>query len=296
MSKKGLGRGIDALIPTAMGSAQEAPGEISIKEIKPNKYQPRRVFDDEAIDELSKSIRQHGVLQPILVRKVQGGYELVAGERRWRAAQMAGLSAIPAIVREYTDGEMTEIALIENIQRENLNSIEEALAYRQLMGEFGLTQDEVAKRVGRSRSMIANTVRLLNLAPSVQEHVSRGTISMGQAKPLLSLENHDLQVEAAQKIIEEDLSARDCEELVRRLLTAPRQQKVKKIEKKEIFLAEAEDKLKMLFGTKVKIKPGKLKSKIEIEFYSEDDLERIIEVLAEQRQIAAAKSQGTFIV
>lgn len=294
MSKRGLGRGLGAFFEAGEG---ESPTAIAVGEIVPNKFQPRRVFDPEALDELAQSIKQHGVIQPVLVRKVAGGYELVAGERRWRAAQQAGLAAIPAVVRDYDDGQMTEIALIENLQRENLNPIEEAAAYRRLMEEFSLTQEEVARRIGRSRSLIANTVRLLNLPAAVQEHVSRGTLSMGQARPLLGLEDADLQLEAAESIIAEDLSARDAEELVRRLLSTPRTRPVRKQpEKREFFLAEAEERLKMVLGTQVRIKAGKLKSKIEIEFYSADDLERIIETLTIQQQAAATRTRGSLIV
>ncbi|HWQ61771.1 MAG TPA: ParB/RepB/Spo0J family partition protein [Negativicutes bacterium] len=293
MTKRGLGRGLGAFF--APGE-DEPRAEIAVAEIVPNKYQPRRVFDEAALNELAQSIKQHGVIQPVLVRRTPGGYELVAGERRWRAAQMVGLTDIPAVVREYTDGEMTEIALIENLQRENLNPVEEAAAYKRLMEEFALTQEDVARKIGRSRSLIANTVRLLNLAPAVQDHVSRGTLSMGQARPLLALEDQELQLEAAESIISEGLSARDAEELVRRLVNTPRIKKAKKAETREIFLAEAEERLKMALGTQVKIKPGKLRSKIEIEFYSADDLERIIEVLTAREYAAATRTRGPLVV
>lgn len=295
---RGLGKGLDALLPNLEAEANENVAEIAVDEIVPNKFQPRREFDEEAMLELTQSIKQYGVIQPIVVRKTLQGFELVAGERRWRACRAAGLKVIPAVVREYTDAEMTEIALIENLQRENLNAIEEALAYRMLMEKFGLTQEEVARKIGRSRSMIANTVRLLNLHPTVQNHVSRGTLSMGQARPLLALENTDLQLKAAEMIIEEDLSARDAEELVRRLSTKPRQvkQQTTQPDEKEIFVVEAEDKLKLILGTQVKIKPGKMKSKIEIEFYSAEDLDRIIEVLTAQQTAAATKAGNAFVV
>ncbi|WP_312515383.1 ParB/RepB/Spo0J family partition protein [Anaerospora sp.] len=300
MSKRGLGRGLDALIQTASTTNSEQLGpttDIPVTIITPNKFQPRRVFDSEALADLAQSIKQYGVVQPIVVRKTLNGYELVAGERRWRASQLAGLKTIPAVIREYTDAEMTEIALIENLQREDLNPIEEAFAYKKLMEEFGLTQEEVARKIGRSRSHIANMVRLLNLTLVVQEHVSRGTLSMGQARPILSLESEELQIEAADIIIEEDLSARDAEELVKRLATTPRVRKQVQPEKREFFLVEAEDRLKMILGTQVKIKPGKIKSKIEIEFYSGDDLERIIETLgAPQAEAAASKLQGPLVV
>lgn len=293
MTKRGLGRGLGAFF--APGE-DEPRAEIAVTEIVPNKYQPRRVFDEAALNELAQSIKQHGVIQPVLVRRTPDGYELVAGERRWRAAQMVGLTDIPAVVRDYTDGEMTEIALIENLQRENLNPVEEASAYKRLMEEFALTQEDVARKIGRSRSLIANTVRLLNLAPAVQDHVSRGTLSMGQARPLLALEDQELQMEAAESIISEGLSARDAEELVRRLVNTPRIKKAKKAETREIFLAEAEERLKMALGTQVKIKPGKLRSKIEIEFYSADDLERIIEVLTAREYAAATRTRGPLVV
>lgn len=293
MTKRGLGRGLGAFFTPG---EDEPQAEISVTEIVANKFQPRRTFDESALNELAQSIKLHGVIQPILVRRTAVGYELVAGERRWRAAQMAGLTAIPAVVREYTDGEMTEIALIENIQRENLNPLEEAAGYKRLMEEFGLTQEDVARKIGRSRSLIANTVRLLHLPPGVQDYVSRGTLSMGQARPLLALEDQELQQEAADNIIAEELSARDAEELVRRLLNSPRPKKVKKTEKREIFLAEAEERLKMVLGTQVRIKPGKMRSKIEIEFYSADDLERIIEVLTAQECAAATRTRGPLVV
>jgi ParB family chromosome partitioning protein len=294
---RGLGRGLDALIPTTSVQEDDPVNVISIKDIIPNKFQPRRVFDDEALIELSSSIKQYGVLQPIVVRKILNGYELVAGERRWRASQQAGLATIPAVVRDYTDGEMTEIALIENLQRQDLNAIEEALAYKRLMEEFGLTQEEVSRKIGRSRSHIANFVRLLNLPPLVQDYVSRGTLSMGQARPILSLEQEALQLEAAEIIIAEDLSARDAETLVKRLATAPRTVKDPSEQApREIFVVEAEDRLKLALGTQVKIKPGKLKSKIEIEFYTADDLDRIIEVLTESQKPQPLKARANIVV
>lgn len=296
---RGLGRGLEALFSTAAaaGEDQEQVSGISVQEIVPNQFQPRHVFDEEALAELTQSIRQYGVLQPIVVRRTLKGYELVAGERRWRASQKAGLSVIPAVVREYTDSEMTEIALIENLQREDLNPLEEAAAYKMLMEKFGLTQEEVARKIGRSRSLIANTLRLLKLHPGVQEYVSRGTLSMGQVRPLLALENPELQLEAAEMIMEEDLSARDAEELVKRIGKTKRKPRTEVVEKdREIFVVEAEDRLKLILGTQVKIKPGKLKSKIEIEFYSADDLDRIIEVLSTQQAAAANRPRGPMVV
>lgn len=293
---RGLGRGLEALIPTM--SEQEVVKELLITDIVANKYQPRNEFNEEALEELAESINQYGLLQPVIVRKVLNGYELIAGERRWRAAQKNGTKTIPAIVREYSDIETTEIALIENLQRENLNAIEEAGAYQRLVNEFGLTQEELAKKIGRSRSHIANFIRLLNLPEIVQEYVSRGTLTMGQVRPLLTLESEDLQIEAAEYIIAEDLSARDAEKLVKKLMKDPQvlQEELEEEEYKEdIFVVEAEDVLKMALGTKVKIKPGKKKSKIEIEFYSADDLERLVEVLTNPKTVTN-KFKGNLIV
>ena len=293
---RGLGRGLEALIPTM--SEQEVVKELLITDIVANKYQPRNEFNEEALEELAESINQYGLLQPVIVRKVLNGYELIAGERRWRAAQKNGAKTIPAIVREYSDIETTEIALIENLQRENLNAIEEAGAYQRLVNEFGLTQEELAKKIGRSRSHIANFIRLLNLPEIVQEYVSRGTLTMGQVRPLLTLESEDLQIEAAEYIIAEDLSARDAEKLVKKLMKDPQvlQEELEEEEYKEdIFVVEAEDVLKMALGTKVKIKPGKKKSKIEIEFSSADDLEGLVEVLTNPKTVTN-KFKGHLIV
>lgn len=293
---RGLGRGLEALIPTM--SEQEVVKELLITDIVANKYQPRNEFNEEALEELAESINQYGLLQPVIVRKVLNGYELIAGERRWRAAQKNGAKTIPAIVREYSDIETTEIALIENLQRENLNAIEEAGAYQRLVNEFGLTQEELAKKIGRNRSHIANFIRLLNLPEIVQEYVSRGTLTMGQVRPLLTLESEDLQIEAAEYIIAEDLSARDAEKLVKKLMKDPQvlQEELEEEEYEEdIFVVEAEDILKMALGTKVKIKPGKKKSKIEIEFYSADDLERLVEVLTNPKTVTN-KFKGNLIV
>lgn len=305
MSKRGLGRGLDALFsaPNTAGGVEgnEPVNEIPVGNIVPNQHQPRRDFDEEALGELAQSIKQHGVIQPVVVRKTLSGYELVAGERRWRASQIVGLKQIPAVVREYTDAEMMEIALIENLQRQNLNPIEEAAAFRSLMLEFGLTQEEVAQRIGRSRSMIANIVRLLNLQPAIQEYVSRGTLSMGQARPLLALEDAAVQLDAAKQIIEEDLSARDAEELVRRLAARRPARQVVPVEKpleedNQFFMNEFEDRLKLLLGTQVRIKPGKMKSKIEIEYYSNEDLERIMEMLSTPAETSNAKFRGQLVV
>lgn len=297
-AKRGLGKGLGAFFPTADTITEhDEKFEILVKLIKPNPFQPRRVFDQEALDELARSIKQYGVVQPIIVRRSPEGYDLVAGERRWRASQLAGLNVIPAVVRDYTDSEMTEIALIENLQRKDLNALEEAAAFQQLMVEFGLTQEEVARKIGRSRSMVANMLRLLNLQSEVQEYVSRGTLSMGQARPLLAVEDPTVQCEAARIIIEEDLNARDSEELVKRLCSR-KDKKAKQpvVDQREFFITEMEDKFKLALGTQVRIKTGKMKSKIEIDFYNSEDLERILECLSAQQQVAATKLRGSIVV
>ncbi len=290
----GLGKGLGAL---GLGKAKvEADGRdkvhsIAIGSIQANRYQPRLEFDEGALEELKESVRNFGVLQPLLVRKLpDGGYELIAGERRLRAAKLAGLTEVPVIVREYNNEEVGQIALIENIQRENLNAMEEAQAYERLMREFKLTQETVAKKVGRSRSHIANFLRLLKLAPQVQDYVANGTLSMGQAKPLLAIEDMALQREAAEYIQAEELSARQCESLVKKVLENPdyfkakTQALAKQTVPQDVFLTDAVEKLTHLLGTQVKIHPGKKKSKIEIEFYSADDLERIMGTILERQQ------------
>lgn len=308
MSKqmRGLGRGLDALIrntsveDTAIDiDENEKIKSLSVDEIVANQFQPRKDFDDEALEELMQSIKQYGVLQPVLVRKTLAGYELIAGERRLRASKQAGLKTVPAIIREYSDSEMTEIALIENLQREDLTAIEEAAAYNKLLTSFGLTQEELAKKVGKSRSHIANFIRLLSLPQIIQDYVSRGTIAMGQARPLITLESEALQIEAAEYIIAEDLSARASEELVKKMASSPsclKEREESEPPVKEIFVVEAEDRLKLILGTQVKIKPGKVKSKIEIEFYSAEDLDRIIDTLTTQIQRPAHKISGILSV
>lgn len=277
MSKRGLGRGLSALIPETNLEQGDKPGEIRLDEIVPNPYQPRRLFDQEKLDELAESIRKHGVLQPIVVRKAGERYEIVVGERRYRAARQAGLESIPAVVREYDDRDMMQIALVENLQREDLNPIEEAEGYRRLMSEFGLTQEELGAVLGKSRSAVANTLRLLKLDPFVQESVSRGTLSMGHARALLALESPADQIRVCRKVVEEGLSVRQTEELVKRLLTPAQRVKHSKETARDPNIVEIEDRLKRSLGTQVRIKPGQRRSVIEIEYYSSDDLERILE-------------------
>jgi ParB-like partition proteins len=301
----GLGKGLGALLKNT-DDAKDKIQMVSVTDIQANPFQPRKEFDAEALEELMNSVKEYGVLQPLLVRKLLHGYELIAGERRLRASKLAGLEKVPVLVRNYTDAQVTEIALIENLQRCDLNAIEEAEAYDRLLTEFGLTQEILAQKVGRSRSHIANFLRLLRLAPRVQEYIVNGSITMGQAKPLLSIEEDSLQLEAAEYIIAEDLSAREVEELVKKIEKSPtyltdreegQEREVAADKSREIFVVEAEDRLKLLLGTNVKIKPGKKKSKIEIEFYSAEDLDRIIETLTEEaKRLPVQKMARNIIV
>jgi len=267
--------------------------ELAVADIRANRYQPRTDFDEAALEDLKASVEAYGVLQPVLVRRLpdaEGGYELIAGERRLRAAKLAGLAKVPAIVREYSDAETSEIALIENLQREDLNPMEEARAYQSLIGSFGLTQDEISKKVGRSRSHIANFLRLQKLDEKVQDYVASGTLSMGQARPLVALESHELQRKAADYIQEHELTARGCEALVRKLAEDPTlldaaegenggAQTATPAEDGTPELRATMDRLTEYFGTQVKIKRGKKKGKIEIDYYGDEDLERILELL-----------------
>ena len=280
MNKHGLGRGLDALIPTQQEGI-ETIQEINIDEIVVNNKQPRKDFDEEKLEELAASMEQHGVLQPVILRKVGRGYELVAGERRWRAAAKAGIKKIPAVVKELSDGDVLEIALIENLQREDLNPIEEASAYKQLIDEFGLTQEELAKRVGKSRSQIANTLRLLNLEEEILKFIFEGKLTAGHARALLSIEDKKLRYGLAKKISNEGLSVRQAEQLAQNLL----QKKEKKSSRQTTInpiMSDIAEKLQQSLGTKVRIRGSEKRGKIEIEFYSSEELERILEVIAEQ--------------
>lgn len=272
---------------------------ISIDKIRANRYQPRQEFDESALDELKDSIVQHGILQPILLRQLPDGqgYELVAGERRFRAAKLAGLLDVPALVRPLSDAASTEIALIENLQREDLNAIEEANAYQNLLQNFALTQEALAERVGRSRSHIANMMRLLKLDPHVQEYLANGSLTMGQARPLIVLTDAALQREAADIIMARECSARQAEELVKRMqkdadAVGANEKLTQEQGVQAIFLREAEDKLKMLFGTQVRIRTQGKKNRIEIDFASEDDLSRIIDSLLEKKNKVLADKRA----
>ena len=295
VKKKGLGKGLDSLIPdnraikTAAGQDQrddskiegEKQGEqlIKINMIEPNREQPRRNFEEDALLELADSIKQFGILQPLLVRKKNGYYEIIAGERRWRAAKLAGIKEIPVIVKEYSEQEIVEIALIENIQRENLNPIEEAMAYKRLLTEFNLKQDEVAERVSKSRTAVTNSMRLLKLNEKVQQMVVDDMISTGHARALLAIEDKDQQYTLANRIFDEKLSVRETEKLIKDLKT-PKKPKIKKEVENRFIYDDLEEKMEQVLGTKVKIaSKGHGKGKIEIEYYSDNELEQMFEMI-----------------
>ena len=281
VQKKGLGKGLESLISSNILEEDNLSSvlEIDINKITPNKNQPRTSFNEEALNELAESIKEVGVIQPIAVKSVDEYYEIIAGERRWRAARIAGLKTIPAIVKDMEGLKALEAALIENIQREDLNPIEEALTYCRFSEEFNLNQEEIAKKVGKSRSAVANAMRLVNLDKRVITFVREGKLSSGHGRALLAIEDNDFQFELAEKIIEEGLSVRQTEELVK-LASQPKVEvEEKKInhnpETARIYLSIAKD-LKSILGTKVNIKNGKNKGKIEIEYYSQEELDRII--------------------
>ncbi len=278
MSKR-LGKGLDALIPSLSVSEDDKVIEIPIKELRPNPYQPRKSFDDEGMQELADSIAQHGVIQPIIVRKVLKGYEIIAGERRFRAAQTAGKTTIPAVVRTFSDQQVMEIALIENLQRENLNAMEIATAYQGLMDEFKLTQEDLSARVGKSRSHIANFLRLLSLPEEIKEYVSRGTLSMGHARALASIKKEDLLLAIAHKAIEGEWSVRQLEEAVQNLENKRKGNEADTNKKADPYLADLEHTLRDRFQTTVKIRnSSKDKGKIELSYHNRQDLERLLEL------------------
>lgn len=277
-NKKGLGRGLGALLPDLSGSHNEKVAEIAINDITENRYQPRRSFNEEKLKELSLSIKEHGVIQPIIVRPAgQGKYELVAGERRWRACRMLGLDKVPAVVKEFSEKETSEIALIENIQREDLNAIEESSAYRKLIEEYDLTQEDLSLRVGKSRSHIANSLRLLALPEPIKEMVTEGSLSAGHARALLGVINTDQMLEMADKIASKGMSVRQTEVLVKSL---DKDQKDKKgVSKLDPIIGEMEERLRTRLSTKAIIKRNNKKGTIEIEYYGDDELQRILEMI-----------------
>ena len=323
--KRGLGRGLNDLLSVSEDEAKQAKKDakavskkapavkekekpvekpkkevdessevmVKVTDIEPNPNQPRTNFNEDALNELAESIKRIGVIEPIVVYKKDRGYEIIAGERRWRAARLAGLKEVPVIIREYTDKERMEVALIENLQREDLNPIEEALAYNRLIEEFKLKQDEVAERVSKSRTAITNSLRLLKLCDKVKEMVVEQMISAGHARALITIEDPDVQYETAMTIFDQGLSVRDTEQLVKDVNNILATQPKDKVETPKedntallAILSQMENNLKTTLGTKVKIKPrGKNKGRIEIEYFSSDDLERIIHIINTKEQL-----------
>lgn len=294
VKRNGLGKGLDSLIPNKSVKTPEnevkkpdikdessKSGEIMVKinEVEPNRDQPRKEFDEDSLVELADSIKQFGILQPLLVQKKKDYYEIIAGERRWRAAKIAGIKEVPVIIKEYTNQEIVEISLIENIQRENLNPIEEAMAYKRLLEEFNLKQDEVAERVSKSRTAVTNSMRLLKLSDRVQQMIIDDMISTGHARALLAIDDEEQQYMLANKIFDEKLSVRETEKLVKDLKNPKKEIKKKKIEHTFVY-ENLEEHMKNIIGTKVSVNPkANGKGKIEIEYYSEEELERIYDLI-----------------
>ena len=280
VKKSGLGRGFDAIF--ADNSVEDistgnSTTKVKLLDIEPNREQPRKQFDEDALAELSDSIAQHGVLQPLLVRPMpDGGYQLVAGERRWRASRMAGLTEVPVVIRDLTDAQVAELALVENLQRENLNPLEEANGYKELSDKFGYTQEKISEIVGKSRPSIANALRLLNLPEDVQEMVSDGSISMGHARAILSLEDDKMKTDLAKLVIQNDLSVRETERIARNMVKeAPKKSKAKK---RNPYYDEAELALSEVLGRKVKITKSSKKGALEIEFFDDADLKKLLKI------------------
>lgn len=284
MNKKfGLGKGLGALIPEENLEEKNLDKEnginvISINLIKANIDQPRKNFDEEKIIQLSESIKEHGIIQPIILKKEGETYSIVAGERRWRAAKIAGIKEIPAIIMDLSDKEILEISLIENIQRQDLNPIEESIAYKKLIDEFNLTQEQLSNRIGKSRTSITNCLRLLNLDKRVQEYLIDGVITEGHGRAILSIEDKELQYKLSQSIIDEGLSVRETEKLIKNIITEKKNFQPEANAKNPYYI-DIKDKLENLFGTKVLLMDKKNKGKIEIEYYSKEDLQRILDIL-----------------
>lgn len=297
VKRNGLGKGLDSLIPNKNEKKPKTSakiddrekkeeevlksGEIMVKinQVEPNRDQPRKDFDEDALVELADSIKQFGILQPLIVQKKKDYYEIIAGERRWRAAKIAGVKEVPVIVKEFTDQEIVEISLIENIQRENLNPIEEAMAYKRLLEEFNLKQDEIAERVSKSRTAVTNSMRLLKLSPRVQQMIVDDMISTGHARALLAIDDEEQQYILANKIFDEKLSVRETEKLVKALKNPKKE--IKKPKSEHTFVYDnIEEQLKNIIGTKVSVNPkANGKGRIEIEYYSEEELERIYDLI-----------------
>ena len=281
--KRALGRGLDSLLPADdfLNEKNKIFFECDIDIILPNRYQPRLHFSKESIEELADSIKKQGIIQPLSVRKTENGYELAVGERRLRAAQKAGLKKVPVIVRDLSDSDMLEISIVENIQRENLNPIEEANAYYRLINEFKFTQEQAAKKVGKSRSAVANTLRLRQLSDQIKQEIKKGVLSSGHARAILSIDSKIKQNEIAKFIIAKKLSVRQTEDLVKREKNKKDDKSIGKKSVEQIYFADLAQRLSNKFGTKVKIiKKGK-KGRVEIDFYGSDDLDRIINLFRE---------------
>ena len=283
MAKAKLGRGLGSLFDEPMLVADgDTVESLRVTEVEPNRNQPRHRFDEEKIEELSESIKEYGVIQPIIVVRNEDRYKIVAGERRWRAAKKAGLKEIPAVVRSYTEQEIAQIALIENLQRENLNPIEEALGFQTLMSKYNMTQEDVSGKIGKSRSAIANSIRLLSLDEPIRQKLIAGEISSGHARALLSVEKSEIRMILLDAIIEKGLNVRQAETLAKQLQTAkPKRKKSVIDEQLKVHIAQLEDRLASHLGTKVRLIHDNKKGKIEIEYYGNEDLERIISILEE---------------
>ena len=284
MSARGLGMGLDALFMESADTTKSDKGISTVKlaSVEPNLAQPRKDFDPEALADLTESIRTHGILQPLAVREIAGGrYQIIAGERRWRAAREAGLSEVPVYLVEADDKKVMELALVENLQRQDLNPIEEAEGYRVLLNEFSLTQEECALRIGKSRSAIANTLRLLSLTPEVREMVSDGRLSAGHAKALLAIANEKKQKEAAAIVLDKNYNVRQTEQLVKKLLETSQIKNKPTVAVTVNYLEEIERSLSGKLGRKVKVTSGRKKGKLELEFYNPEDLEKLIKLLEE---------------
>lgn len=282
-AKKGLGTGLDVLFGDSSREEEKPQGvlELPIAKVEPRDNQPRTVFDEEALSELAESIREYGVIQPVTVRMLDSGYyQLIAGERRWRAARLAGLTEIPARVIEADDKLTTELALVENLQREDLNPVEEAQGYRTLMEEYGLTQDEAAQRVGKSRPAVANALRLLSLAPEVLQFVEQGLLSAGHARSLVTVKPEELQIDAARQVMKNGLSVRRTEELAKRLMRAPKSEAEDDGAIRVDYAAEVTRRLERALGRRVLLSENGKKGRIVLEYYGADDRERLIEALA----------------
>jgi ParB family chromosome partitioning protein len=277
-NSKRLGKGLDALIPSLHINDDDKIVEIPLSQLRANPYQPRKVFDEHSIEELAISIKEHGIITPIIVREVLKGYEIIAGERRWRASQLAKRATISAVIRKLSDQQVMEIALIENLQREDLNSMEIAQAYQGLMTTFSLTQEQLSTKVGKSRPHIANFLRLLHLPDEVKDYVSRGTLTMGHAKAIAGLKDAKAVKDIALTAMKNEWSVRELEEHIQKIEQTSKTKKVTKI-KRDPYIQQLEETLRGLYGTKVSIKNNRNKGRIELAYYSKDDLERLLEIL-----------------